>query len=59
MKSIVVSYNSYVMHYFILPYFFFQFPPVRDKFEFSNGISYNPGSTHLWRDDNKLMQLTQ
>ena len=37
---------------------FFQLPPVRDKFVFENGRGYNPGSTHLWRDGFKLIELT-
>uniref|UniRef100_A0A1X7UUS6 ATP-dependent DNA helicase n=1 Tax=Amphimedon queenslandica TaxID=400682 RepID=A0A1X7UUS6_AMPQE len=38
---------------------FFQLPPVRDKFVFQDGRGYNPGSTHLWRDEFKLIELTQ
>uniref|UniRef100_A0A1X7UT09 ATP-dependent DNA helicase n=1 Tax=Amphimedon queenslandica TaxID=400682 RepID=A0A1X7UT09_AMPQE len=38
---------------------FFQLPPVRDKFELQDGKGYNPDSTHLWRDEFKLMELTQ
>uniref|UniRef100_A0A1X7UXS2 ATP-dependent DNA helicase n=1 Tax=Amphimedon queenslandica TaxID=400682 RepID=A0A1X7UXS2_AMPQE len=38
---------------------FFQLPPVKDKFEFQDGRGYNPGSTHLWRDEFKLIELTQ
>ena len=37
---------------------FFQLPPVRDKFVFENGSGYNPGSTHLWRDQFQLVELT-
>ena len=37
---------------------FFQLPPVRDKFVFEDGRGYNPGSTHLWRDEFKLIELT-
>ena len=37
---------------------FFQLPPVRDKFVFEDGSGYNPGSTHLWRDQFQLMELT-
>ena len=33
---------------------FFQLPPVRDKFVFEG---YNPGSTHLWRDEFKSIDL--
>ena len=38
---------------------FFQLPPVRDKFVFQDGRGYNQGSTHLWRDEFKLIELTQ
>uniref|UniRef100_A0A1X7V9Z2 ATP-dependent DNA helicase n=1 Tax=Amphimedon queenslandica TaxID=400682 RepID=A0A1X7V9Z2_AMPQE len=38
---------------------FSQLPPVRDKFVFEDGRGYNPGSTHLWRDEFKLIELTQ
>uniref|UniRef100_A0A1X7US12 ATP-dependent DNA helicase n=1 Tax=Amphimedon queenslandica TaxID=400682 RepID=A0A1X7US12_AMPQE len=38
---------------------FFQLPPVRDKFVFQDGRGYNPGSTHMWRDEFKLIELTQ
>lgn len=37
---------------------FFQLPPVRDKFVFEDGTGYNPGSTHLWRDQFRLVELT-
>ena len=37
---------------------FFQLPPVRDKFVFEDGSGYNPGSTHLWRDQFQLVELT-
>ena len=38
---------------------FFQLPPVRDKFVFEDGRDYHQGSTHLWRDEFKLIELTQ
>ena len=38
---------------------FFQLPPVRDKFVFEDGRGYHQGSTHLWRDEFKLIELTQ
>ncbi|XP_011410336.1 PREDICTED: ATP-dependent DNA helicase PIF1-like [Amphimedon queenslandica] len=38
---------------------FFQLPPVRDKFVFQDGRGCNPGSTHLWRDEFKVIELTQ
>ena len=38
---------------------FLQLPPVRDKFVFQDGRGYNQGSTHLWRDEYKLIELTQ
>uniref|UniRef100_A0A1X7TEY1 Uncharacterized protein n=1 Tax=Amphimedon queenslandica TaxID=400682 RepID=A0A1X7TEY1_AMPQE len=34
-------------------------PPVRDKFLFQDGRGNNPGSTHLWKDEFKLIELTQ
>ena len=37
---------------------FFQLLPVRDKFVFEDGRGYNPGSTHLWRDEFKWIELT-
>uniref|UniRef100_A0A1X7VIB7 ATP-dependent DNA helicase n=1 Tax=Amphimedon queenslandica TaxID=400682 RepID=A0A1X7VIB7_AMPQE len=37
---------------------FYQLPPVRDKFVFEDGRGCNPGSTHLWRDEFKLVELT-
>uniref|UniRef100_A0A1X7SLV3 ATP-dependent DNA helicase n=1 Tax=Amphimedon queenslandica TaxID=400682 RepID=A0A1X7SLV3_AMPQE len=38
---------------------FFQLPPVRDNIVFQDGRCYNPGSTHLWRNEFKLIELTQ
>ena len=38
---------------------FFQLPPVRDKFVLEDGRGYHQGSTHLWRDEFKLIELTQ
>ena len=38
---------------------FFQLPPVKDKFVFEDGRGYHQGSTHLWRDEFKLIELTQ
>ena len=38
---------------------FFQLPPVRDKFVFEDGRGYHQGSTNLWRDEFKLIELTQ
>ena len=38
---------------------FYQLPPVRNKFVFQDGTGYNPGSTHLWRDQFRLIELTQ
>ena len=38
---------------------FFQLPPVRDKFVFQDGRGYNQCSTHLWRNEFKLLELTQ
>uniref|UniRef100_A0A1X7VU36 ATP-dependent DNA helicase n=1 Tax=Amphimedon queenslandica TaxID=400682 RepID=A0A1X7VU36_AMPQE len=37
----------------------FQLPPVRDKFVLEDGRGYNPGSTHFWRDEFKLIEQTQ
>ena len=37
---------------------FFYLPPVRDKFVFENGRGYSPGSTYLWRDEFKVIELT-
>ena len=34
-------------------------PPVRDKFVFEDGRGYHQGSTNLWRDEFKLIELTQ
>ena len=31
---------------------------MRDKFVFEDGRGYNPSSTHLWRDEFKLIELT-
>ena len=39
--------------------YFFQLPPVRDKFVLENGRGHHQGSTHLWRDEFKLIELTQ
>uniref|UniRef100_A0A1X7UWH4 ATP-dependent DNA helicase n=1 Tax=Amphimedon queenslandica TaxID=400682 RepID=A0A1X7UWH4_AMPQE len=38
---------------------FFQLPPVRDIVVFQDGRGYNPGSTHLWRDEFKLVEVTE
>jgi len=37
---------------------FYQLPPVRDRFVFQNGKSYTQGSTHLWRELFKMIELT-
>ena len=36
---------------------FYQLPPVRDSFLFQNGKDYVPGTTHLWRDLFRLVEL--
>ena len=38
---------------------FFQLPPVRDKFVFEDGRGYHQGSTHVWTNEFKLIELTQ
>ena len=38
---------------------FYQLPPVRDSFLFQNGKDYVPGTTHLWRDLFRLVELEQ
>ena len=38
---------------------FYQLPPVRDSFLFQNGKDYVPGTTHLWRDLFRLVELKE
>ena len=38
---------------------FFQLLPVRNNFVFEDGRRYHQGSTQLWRDEFKLIELTQ
>ena len=37
---------------------FFHLLPVRNKFVFQDGRGYNQGSTHLWRDEIKQIELS-